>query len=197
MILLYPVVQVHVRPMLYLISHDFAYSTWIGTMPIRCDVLWSMTNHCKGLLEELLGGIHITLFTQPYVNEIAVMVNSSIKITPFPMDLDVGLIHVPGSASLASSFCTQLVRKQRCKSGFPLPYRLMSERPPMLQKHLCHISKAELIAQSPEMTRRTISVGYSRKLKGVPVRSLKRCLQAAQRNVRYPRMVFLFCSFAQ
>jgi len=37
-------------------------------------------------------------------------------------------------------------------------------------------------------------VGYSRKLNGVPVRSLKVRRQAEQRNVRYPSVVFFRCS---
>src|SRR6266487_5977206 len=43
-------------------------------------------------------------------------------------------------------------------------------------------------------TRSTMSVGYSRKLKGISVRSLKVRLQSEQRNIREPSEVLLLCS---
>jgi hypothetical protein len=52
-------------------------------MPICRDMLWGMTNHRQGLLEELFGGIHIPLFAQPRINQVPILVNRPIEVTPF------------------------------------------------------------------------------------------------------------------
>jgi hypothetical protein len=42
-------------------------------------------NDTNSLLEKLLGSIHISLFTQPRINQIAIVINGPIQITPLPM----------------------------------------------------------------------------------------------------------------
>lgn len=67
------------------------------------DKLWRMTNLSHGLLEKLFCSIHISLFTQPRINQIAIPVDGPIQIAPRSMDFEVGLIDVPGSACLLTT----------------------------------------------------------------------------------------------
>src|ERR1700730_9902269 len=103
--LFYEGVEVHVGPMNDLISQRFASGTRIGTMPVCRNRLWSMTNHCDCLREELFCCIHISFLAQSRINEIAVVINRPIQVTPLPMDLDRGLINIPRGSCLTTSFC--------------------------------------------------------------------------------------------
>ncbi|SRR6266498_529558 len=58
-------------------------------------------------------------------SQVAIPINGPIEITPFPFDVDVGFIHIPGPPCLTSSFCPQLVCQQRSKARFPVPDCLM------------------------------------------------------------------------
>jgi hypothetical protein len=104
MILLQTSIEVFVRPMLDLVTHCLADSPGGGTMSIGCDRLWSMTNHSNSLFEELFCRVHISLFTQPRIHEIAIRVNGPIEITPLSMDSHGGFIDLPGSSCLTVSF---------------------------------------------------------------------------------------------
>ena len=46
------------------IATDLADRMWVSTVPIRDHALWSMTDRLKGLLEEALGGVPISLLTE-------------------------------------------------------------------------------------------------------------------------------------
>jgi hypothetical protein len=59
-----------------------------------------MTNHSNRLLEKPLGGFHIPPFAQHGVNQIALVVDRPIHITPLPMYFEVGFINIPGSPCL-------------------------------------------------------------------------------------------------
>jgi hypothetical protein len=109
-----------------------------------------MANHSNGLLKEPFGGLHIPLLASSRFYQIAIMINGSREIAPFSVDLEIRFVHVPGSPSLTPSFSSQLVRNQRSKSSFPIPYGLMGKRPPTLQKHLGHITEAQFVTQPPE-----------------------------------------------
>src|SRR5258708_15224972 len=54
-ILLQAIIEVFCRSILYIAAHCLAYRSWIGRMPIRCHLLWSMAYHSNGLLEKSLG----------------------------------------------------------------------------------------------------------------------------------------------
>jgi hypothetical protein len=85
-ILLSSIIEVCIRPMLHIFVQHFPYCSWIGGMPIRCDPFRSVTNDSKSLLEEALGRIHIPLFTEPRINQIAIGINGPREIAPFPFD---------------------------------------------------------------------------------------------------------------
>ena len=66
-------------------------------MSIRRDVLWSVTTDLKGLFEELFRCIHIALFAQPRINQVAILINGSIQVAPLSLDFHVGFINIPRS----------------------------------------------------------------------------------------------------
>jgi hypothetical protein len=109
-----------------------------------------MATHSNGLLKEWFCGIHISLLAQPRIHQIAIMINGSIELAPCSMDLDVRLIHIPGSPSLVPSFRPQLVRDQGSKPFFPVPNGLIGENKATFQEHLSHYTQAQLRAQAPE-----------------------------------------------
>jgi len=91
-ILLQPIIEVLVRPMLDTVAHDLAYSPRIGTMPICRDRLWRMANHSNRLLEQSLSRLHISFLAQHGIDQIAIVVDGPIQITPLSMHFYVGFI---------------------------------------------------------------------------------------------------------
>src|SRR4051812_44598686 len=96
-------------------------------MPVCRHRLWSMTNHCDCLREELFCRIHISFLAQSRIDQIAVVINCPIQVTPLPMDLDVRLIYVPGCPCLTTSFCPQLICTQGRKTCFPVSHGFMDK----------------------------------------------------------------------
>jgi hypothetical protein len=68
-------------------------------MPISCDLIGNMITDLNSLLEKVLGGLHIPLFTQSRIDQITISINGPIKIAPFSVNLDVRLIDIPRSPS--------------------------------------------------------------------------------------------------
>jgi len=87
-----------------------------------------MANDRNCLLEKSLSCLHIAFLAQHGINEIALVVNRSIQITPFPMHFDVGLIDVPGFPGLPLPPDAQLVLYQRRKPRFPVSDGFVRER---------------------------------------------------------------------
>jgi hypothetical protein len=149
-ILLQTIVEVLVRPMLDMIAHCLAYSSWIGTIPICRDRLWGMPNPSLRLLEKPLSCLHVPFLTQHGVNEMAIVIDRTIQIAPFSVDFDVRLIHVPGFPRLPPSFHPQLARYKWSKSRFPFSNCFMSTHEAPLQKHFGQIPQAQLVPQLPQ-----------------------------------------------
>jgi hypothetical protein len=63
-----------------------------------------MTNDRNCLLEKALSCLHISFFAHQRINQIAIMIDSPIQVTPVPMHFDVRLIDVPRSSCLPTSF---------------------------------------------------------------------------------------------
>src|SRR5258708_32361393 len=149
MILFQLIIEVFTCAMLHMITHDLVYCSWIGSMPIGCYLLRSRANHSNCLLEKSLSCLHIPLFAQHGIYQIAIVINRPVQIAPLPMNLEIRFIDVPGSPCLPIPLSSQLVRKQRGKSSFPIPDRFVGESPSTLQKHFSHITKTQFVAQTP------------------------------------------------
>jgi hypothetical protein len=78
MILLSPIIEIFIGPMLDVAAQDLAYRPWIGAMPICCDRLWRMTNHRNSLLEKPLSSLHVPFLTQHGINQIAIVIDRRI-----------------------------------------------------------------------------------------------------------------------
>src|SRR5919199_1873144 len=99
--------------------------------------------------------------------------------SPAPVHFEVGLVQIPRGTRLPPPLSPQAVRNQGSEAGLPPLHCLMGEGQASDQEHLGQIAQAELVTH-----RSTKSVGNSRKLKGLPVRSLKVRWQAEQRKTR-------------
>jgi hypothetical protein len=109
-----------------------------------------MTNHSQSLREELLCSVHIPLFTQSRINQIAISINGLVEIAPLSLDLEIGFIDVPEFSCLVMPFDPQLICNQGRKTFFPVSNRLRCEGKAPLEKQLSHISQASFITQSPQ-----------------------------------------------
>ncbi|BCL83769.1 hypothetical protein ccbrp13_62340 [Ktedonobacteria bacterium brp13] len=54
---------------------------------------WSVANPRKSLLEELFGRLHVSLFTQPRIHQIAIPINGSVEIAPLSTTFEIRLIN--------------------------------------------------------------------------------------------------------
>ena len=135
-------------------------------MPISHHVIGSMANHSNCLLEKPLSCLHIPLLTQHGVHQIPLVVDSSIQISPLPMNFQVGFIDIPGCSCLSMPFCSQLICEQRSKSCFPVANRLMRKRETTFEQHFCEIAQTQCVAQSPENHEQNTVCGEFERVKG-------------------------------
>jgi hypothetical protein len=103
MILLQPISEICTRAMLDIAAPRLAYGTGIGSMAISCHLIGNRANHSNRLCEKLLSRFPISLLAQHGINQIAIIVDRPIHITPLPMHLDVRLIDIPGFPGLPLS----------------------------------------------------------------------------------------------
>ena len=92
----------------------------------------------------------VPMLAEHRVQEIAVPVNRPIEVTPGASHLDVGLIEIPGAAGLAAAAGPQSFADQRGELELPGSYGRMCDRISSLAEQFGDITKAELIAKSPE-----------------------------------------------
>src|SRR5438132_13761087 len=92
-----------------LTAQGLADRTRVGIMPNGRHPLRGMTNDSDGLLEKALGRFHVSLFAEHRVNQVAIPIDGSIQVAPFPFDVDVGFIHIPRPPCLPTSLDTQLL----------------------------------------------------------------------------------------
>lgn len=103
MVLLQPIIEILVGPMLNVAAHYLAYCSWIGRMAVRRHLIGNMANDINRLLEKLLGRLHVPLLAQPRINQIAIPIDGPVQITPLPMHLHVRFINIPGGPCLSTS----------------------------------------------------------------------------------------------
>lgn len=106
MVLLQPILQILIRPRMDMATHRLAYGTRIGPMAIRRHLIGDMTNHSNCLFEKLLDSIPISLLTSSRIDQIPILVDRPIEITPFPVHFQVGFIHIPRGPSFFSALRT-------------------------------------------------------------------------------------------
>src|SRR6202048_4513589 len=101
-ILFDPVVQVLAGPVLHAVTQHCPDGARITVMPVRGDPRRGHASDRFGGTEERLRRRHVTLLTQPHVHQRSGTIDRPIQVTPASMDLDVGLIDIPGAADPAA-----------------------------------------------------------------------------------------------
>lgn len=81
-ILLQPMSEIGIRPVLSVGAHGLTYGSWRGTMPISCDLIRDMANYRHCLLEKPLSSFPLSFLAQPGSNQMALVVDRSIPISP-------------------------------------------------------------------------------------------------------------------
>jgi hypothetical protein len=133
MILLQPIIEILVRPMVDLASHRFTNGSRIRRMTISCGLFWHMANYSDCLLEELFCSAHISLLAQSRIDQIAVVINRPVEGTPLSTNLDRRFVNV-ALPHLRSAFSLPLLRAKcgvhetikgrryvrQCASGHPM-----------------------------------------------------------------------------
>jgi hypothetical protein len=56
-----------------------------------------MADDSDSVLKKTFGRSHIPRLAETRINQVAVAINRSIQVTPFSMNLDRRLIHIPGA----------------------------------------------------------------------------------------------------
>src|SRR5260370_34417787 len=86
MVLLQAIIEVFISPMKHLPAQRLTHCSWVGSMFVRCHLFWRMANNSERLLEKLLSCLHLSLFTQARIHQVAIGINGAIEILPFPPD---------------------------------------------------------------------------------------------------------------
>jgi hypothetical protein len=120
MVLLEPMIEILVHPMLYVTAYYLMYCPRIGRMAVRRYLIGSRANNSTSLFEKLLGCLHLPLLAQPRSNQIALLIDRPRHITPPPMHFQGGLIHLPGCPCLSMSPVWYLFGYQWSKTCFPI-----------------------------------------------------------------------------
>src|SRR5258708_36769889 len=149
-VLLQPIIEILTRSMLDVAAHRLAYSTRVGGMAICRHLIRNEANHRNSLLEKPLSRLHVPFFAQHRINQIAIVIDCPIQITPLPMHFQIGFIHIPRLPGLPTSLGSQLLRYQRSKSCFPIAESFMCECQTSCQKHLSHVTQAQFITETPQ-----------------------------------------------
>ncbi len=114
-------------------------------MPVARDPAWSLADDAEGFYEEAACGLEIALLAEARVYEIPVAIDRAIEVGPTPMDLHVGLVHVPAGADTTSSQPAQSLGQHGCEARLPLTCGLVRELEAELQEHLGDIAEAQLV----------------------------------------------------
>jgi hypothetical protein len=108
MVLLQPIVEIVICPMLHAVTEALTYCSWVRSVAVRYHSFWGMTNDEESLLEKSLSGFHIASLAEARINQVAISINGTIEVTPLSVNFDVCLIRIPGPSGLPASFRSQL-----------------------------------------------------------------------------------------
>lgn len=101
-----------------------------------------------GLREKPLCCGNISVLAQKEVNSVALLINCSIKVLPFPASADVGFIHSPRPTDRASE-TIPLLLVLRYEAQYPSKDCSMSEIDATLSHHVSEVAIAELVSDVP------------------------------------------------
>src|SRR5512143_466495 len=99
----------------------------VRSMTIADHPLRGLAGEILSLRKEGFSRRHIALLTETRVDQITILIQTPIKITPLAFDLHIGLIDVPYLAHFPFPLGPQLISQHRRKSFLPIPYRFMGK----------------------------------------------------------------------
>ena len=149
MILLDQIVEIFVGSMSDGDTKFFGDRSRIRVMAVGRDAVGCDTRYFLRFSEKRLRSVHIALFTEATVDQIAVTIDGSIQVAPAPEYPDIGFINIPSLADFAAPLFAQDLGDERCEFRLPLPYRLVGKGDSAFQKHLCQVAQAQLVAKAP------------------------------------------------
>lgn len=117
-------------------------------MAIGYDPFRRRCHQFGNLLEKGFGGLYVAVLTEPDTEQIAIFIDAPIEITPFPLNLDIGFIHVPDVSERALPFGTHVLSKLSRKALAPLAHRFVSEVKAPQPKQFGHIAIAQFETQT-------------------------------------------------
>lgn len=117
-------------------------------MAVRDNALWRLRHQFGNLFEKRLGRLQVAMFTEPDIEQIAVLIDAAIEVAPITLDSDVGLVHVPDATQGLLTFITDVLREFRGKPLAPLAHRFVAKIKPAQPKEFGDIPIAELKAQA-------------------------------------------------
>lgn len=89
---------------------------------------------------------HIPFLTQHHINQIAILIHSSIEVTPRSFDSEVSFIDKPDVTQSASTLGSQLLSKEWGKTLLPMTHCFMAQDKTPQQEEFCNIPIAQLVA---------------------------------------------------
>jgi len=115
---------------------------------VRDNALWGLRHQFRNLLKKRFGRLQVAMFTQPDIEQIAVLIDAAIKIAPLTLDSDVGFVHILDTTKGLLAFVADLLREFWGKALAPLAHRFVAKIKTAQPKKFGHIAIAELKAQA-------------------------------------------------
>jgi len=154
MILLDPVIEIVVGPVLHAVTQHRSDCPWVTVMPVRGHPRRGHAGDRSGGTKKRLRGRHVTRLAETHVHQGSGTVDRPIQVTPASMDLDVGFVNVPGPANPTAPAAAKLIDQRRREFRLPLTDRLRAELDPAKEKHFGQISQAQFVTETPEHNER-------------------------------------------
>jgi hypothetical protein len=106
MILLDPIVQLRITAVCDLFAKRLTNGSRIGVMSVGRHTLGRLSSQVQGGLEEALGRLHIAVFAEHLLDEIALPIDGAVEIRPSACDANGGFITMPRATHLALALGT-------------------------------------------------------------------------------------------
>jgi len=117
-------------------------------MAVRDNALWGLRHQFRHLLKKRFGRLQVAMFTQPDIEQIAVLIDAAIKVAPLTLDSDVGFVHIPDTTKGLLAFVADLLREFWGKALAPLAHRFMAEMKAPQPEEFSYVTIPELEAQA-------------------------------------------------
>ena len=131
-----------------MLPEDFPRRPMRSLVAIKRDRAWRPPLVLERPPEKRLGGRDIPLGAEQEIDSLSLLVDRAIEVSPVALDLHVGFIDPPGSASSACEAVPTLFEFRNIALD-SAHYRRMGQRNPAFDHHFHEIAKAELEPEIP------------------------------------------------